>query len=558
MEFLPLARIPDEILASILEWSSFNVITLWMAGDLSLNTRMARSCVVVRTSPGLRNRTLRKWPRALSNFRSLRILDVEVVRFSGDKIENIVAAIRLLSPLLTELRLNFEKAPQIPLEFSGSPPGALPATLKRHPERMMSLLNYWNIKETFPQLQRLAFLERNSGGNGQFLVPLVTSSFSIFPPDLQELQWSGKLSSNIDLSALPSGLTVLNFTKTDRNHLQPSDVERLPRTLTSLSGVLLPTIKAIGMLPPLLRAGTWLRSMLPVCPPTSVRSLLRRLPPATESIVHLLIVDSEVSRSGTLWAAILPHSLTELEILQRSLTTSEIKLLPRTLLRLIRVNLDFEEIMEQFAIQGLEEGRKIWPPKLISVSFADTPNPVSASALTVFPPTLVECTGLRTALNACLLSATDPPPSLTKLVSTHPICYEADLKMNALPKTLTWLQLHNISILPSSLKCLPPTLETLIIPSTSIQLEKMACLAADLPRSLETLQLGSIHRLVLCELPPRLVKLTVDQIIGFISESHASQLPPSLKSITVAVSKPRFKDGLSSASLKIFAMPAEK
>lgn len=468
-----------------------------------------------------------------AQLRSLRVLALNVVKFVSDEIEDITTEIRQLPSTLIELRLSFAGAPRIPLICDGGRQGSISALVAASAVNKKPRITYWDVKESFPQLRKVAFVEKRIA---QFMplnaviIPLSTAAISIFPAGLESFEWSTKLEPSFDFLALPRGLTALNLSKTSFNHLSSTDVEKLPPGLTHLKGVTLLTIKCLALLPRSMRSGDWIDGPLSKCRPQSMPRFLQSLPPATASILgEFTIKNGYFKKLGTSWAAQLPQSLTELQIGGRFLHSAEIELLPRTLLRLVKVKLDYTEL---YARSEAEGGTSFWPPSLASISTEDNVGSVSAMMFTLFPKSITELTGLRISLGTCIMSsAQNLPPRLVTLSARHPSFYTAFLSV-PLPSSLTELDLENVAFSPLCFSMLPPHLVRLVLHDTPLDVEKMAPCMALLPRTIEDLSLGVVQRAALLELPPGLKSLTVTSIIGTLHDQYIQALPRSLTRIS--------------------------
>lgn len=529
-----MTRLADDILSLILELSCLDVVTLWLTGDTTLQARLLRACTAVRTSPALSTLKLRRWPRIISRFRSLRALDINVRNIKKIAIEDLVTEIKRLPPTLTELKLFFPGAPRIPVICNGGRQGSILPLQTAHREGPKVQVTYWNVKKHFPLLRKVAFVEKKEA---QFiplnagLIPLSTASFSIFPPGLLELQWTGKLESTTNLLALPRDLTVLNFSKSAYNHLSISAVEHLPPALTYLNGVTILTIKSLDRLPKTLRSGDWINGPLLKCTPQAMPRFLRSLPPATQSILgKLKIQNGYFTKLGTWWASMLPSTLTELHVEGRTLYSKDIELLPRTLLRLVNVSLDYTELFERSEAEG---GTNFWPPQLASIWVEGHTGSASASMFTLFPPSLTELRGIRVSLGTCILSSAEKLPSrLAVFNARYPDFKEVFLRV-PLPPTLRELELENVSISPQSFSMLPRHLVRLTARDTSLAVEKLAPCMTLLPNTLEYLNLGVVQRAALLVLPPNLTTLYAFKIIGNFYDQHIQSFPRSLKLISL-------------------------
>ena len=255
-----LTKLPPDLLGDILCYYAVSqcVIKLYLTGNRDLKSKLMRG---VRTVELKRREEMfhSKLPKFLTELRSLRILRIERTGEYLCEPEEAAQVVKLLSPTLVELHLNFERAadifvnpdyPSLPrdlfeLDISDSDPsGQLP-----------HVLSIWNIGKVFPRLELLHLGGKNSFApeDLQFLPPTLTHLKMPLPRDVQDYSAFMKaLPSHVTqlspivaltkqslLEAIPSHLTYLDvgYFMDYTSPMSLDHIKMLPSTLLTISGV---------------------------------------------------------------------------------------------------------------------------------------------------------------------------------------------------------------------------------------------------------------------------------------------------------------------------------
>lgn len=520
-----LAGLSDEVLGLILSWSSLEVATLWMAGDTSFNKRIARSCSSVRTSPSLKYTTLKRWPRMLSDLRSLHTLHIQVYSFS-EAYEKIIEKLKTLSATIEELHLFFDRASSVP--------GA------EWPTRA-SVRICWSMAEIFPRLRKLSMVHEKP--SQQSTKSISDDSLAIFPATLEELNWSVLTPSVFSFQALPRGLQSLSMDLPGNLHRSfgAAQLATLPPNLTRLIGIRAKDEAELHALPRTLTYGNF---SWPTCP-----EHFAALPSHTAEIHGPIRITGEyISRLSVSWTTLIPQSLKHLSANCPPLTPQDIEGFPRSLTSLSQISIGYTALSEVMRSEGTRAAQNLWPPALTSLILSVTNNVVDIKAeeLVVLPRNLKVLKSLVIDADTKLFNHLSLLP--TNLVDLDLVWYTRGSMIpmeSELPSGLTSLRLSGAYIWPPNFSKLPRGLKVLSLPDTSIHEPKWSKYLPRLPPSIEKLRLGRFEVSGLSVLPPSLVKLTVIAIIGQLDDTTPIKLPPSL--IRIKSLKPR-PDSLTSKS----------
>lgn len=219
-----LLRLADETLSHILEFASLHVTSLWCAGDVQLNAKLVRCCRCIRTDPDLRTIKLKRWPRMISNLKSLLVLDIAVDSFSSG-LEQINGEARLLPKSLTELSLHFglaihvffDDSQRVPfVELDGDQPASIHQCMIPFPHKQ-SITSFWT-PEFLPRLRKMKIRDRDSS-----YLQAAIGSFSF---SLEHLEWQ---ITPLSTFSLPPNITHVR--------LAPFDLELSPLLPSSLTRI---------------------------------------------------------------------------------------------------------------------------------------------------------------------------------------------------------------------------------------------------------------------------------------------------------------------------------
>lgn len=385
-----LQALPLEILARVLRQpeSSNIIVALWKCGNKQLNGSLSNGgCDTVVLKDDVPSSTSR-WPRLLVELRHLKKLSIDRVEALIGSSEFISEELRKLAPTVEEIRLNFR--------------GGLEALLSSDSPRLgpnsKDAKRLWNITQHFPNLK---VLEVETGiydahPSPPFsladILPSLPATLTRLHLTVDETQMkdfrSNKLPSGLKEIKLrhisgtilwPSSLTsILGATANEYDYLEALD--RLPRGVREISHNFWPSEKP-------LTESTW------DALPTTLLSL------------NLNGGIDEASFTGQVWSAALPQHLTHLSFsVSRApaLTWSVIQKLPRTLITLHDVHLNYEEIRLTCTHRKIFDGTHLtgsmpWPEALQTLRLANggLPTISRASDLQFFPKSLTHLEGLR-------------------------------------------------------------------------------------------------------------------------------------------------------------------
>lgn len=541
---MALNNLADDVMSNILEMVYLDVVTLWMAGNRSLNARIARSCRIFRTDPQMSDNVLRKWPRMLASLSSLEVLSINVVEIY-EEFENVIAQIKRLSPTLRELRLCFFRATQILLN---DPPtfdeetglwrdwnrqyASRSSTKKKENSGSIATDLHepqtWKVSHHFPQLVHLT-LEPSAYMSTYYQNSVSTrlsteDAFGIFPPTLETLTWydliaPGPRACFTDFSLLPRNLRSFALGVHWDTVLDDEAAQSLPPNLTHLEVAGLYDASSLLSLPRTLTTGSrngWRTSTIT----SELYTTLTTIPPGVRSLVGINIADlvSQIP-AGTSWITLLPKSLTELSVWHYCFTSSELALLPRTLSDIIELDLDVVDLASFKKTHGLKALHKLWPPNFRYVSFHDDHRLTSTDLLGILPPTMTHiaeltATGDPDPLGSVLDALADLFPNL-EWYECNTSARDADVKLSKpLPPKLKGLSLSIKSFATSKLSKLPRGLENLILDGIEITKSKHVRRLARMPPTLRELTLTKLDRSALGNLPPSLTRLTCDSFKG--------------------------------------------
>lgn len=516
-----LAGLSDEVLSLILSWSSFEVVTLWMAGDAKLNKRIARSCLVVQTSPSIKGLKLKQWPKMLADLKALQTLHIQVHSFNKPH-DTLLERLKSLSATVEELHLNFELACNIP----GS----------EWPKRPV-VRECWNIAEVFPNLRKLTLV--HEGLRPDLSQAISDESLTIFPDSLEELTWSARLVHVTTFQALPRGLQSLHIA-VDVNYAISFDkaaIASLPPTLTQLNGACVSNPQDMRALPRTLLRGNFIGRGLQ-SPET-----IAALPPNIVQILGPLSFNKyQLSIFPVPWTIIFPRTLKHLYAIYPPLKPQEIEALPRDLVRIDGASIDYTAIFEVVQSEGAKAAHSLWPPNLASLSMvvaAKNPD-CKAEELKALPPTLTELKSIVIDANSKLFSHLSDLP--TNLVTLDLVWWTNGGSMlpmeSTFPPGITSLRLGSTSVWPPNFSKLPRGLKVLLLPDTWIHDPKWTKYLPKLPQSIERLQFARLEVSGFSLLPHALVKLTVTGISGILNDTTKMKLPPSLTQVESLRTRP--------------------
>ena len=479
-----LASLSDEVLARILEFSHLDMVTLWTAGNLDFNTRIARCCTIVCTQ-ALRfpkslttDRNLKLWPRMLSELLALKELEISVDNIQ-EPIGEIIACVKKLSPTLEKLRLRFSQAPYL--------------LLLNHAECAASHNTkapiFWKIAEIFPKLRQLHVWESEYvvGNSLAHSTDLVDS----LPSSLEELSWGSSIPDSCDYSRLPQGLTLLGVGFANLAVLTATQAAQLPRSLKTLSRVLT-DVDCFDALPKTLELGIGRLGSV---------EALSALPPAVKTL--------ELSTFNAEFLPLLPKKLTRLSLMGNILLPEHVALLPHTIVTIRKVMLNFGSFVEILHKDGSAAVQAIWPNALTRLSFekATFGQHMSASELAIFPPALKALRQLPVSKDFLILDHIDLlPPALEDFWAVQ-ANVSAQSISSPLPHQWKKLRLDRVSLSKEHFSLLPPYLKTLRLSHTSLLGEDCSTSVAQIPRSVALLELAGMHQNGFSELPASLTRL---------------------------------------------------
>lgn len=490
IRMLRLVDLSDEILAQVFGLSSLFIATLWSAGDLALNKRIARSCSCVQTdsrSPS----AIRKWPSMLSSLYSLKKIIIEVEKIDSMFLDALRLQLMQLSPTLRHLELVFEDASQLPFRTASFPPDA----------KSGSNPDTWDLKSYFPSLTHASFVE-NGAMRGHSRGVVHTDSLNIFPSTLATLNWSVQLQPESSLMHLPRGLTWLDFGASYKPFAAPPNMD-YPPNLTHLNGLTFTKAEDLRQLPRSLVSGKWLCTL-----PTTVvelsADLLQALPPNMERWTNNY--STRVLESTPAWTSLFPRNLTSLSLRSHPFGTEDIMLLPRTLTFFGDVIIRYDDVYATYQRLGLEEARQIWPPHLTHMTLnRGTYTSIKDDHYVVMPHSLthlrnIHMESMKSFLNKCVASL---PPNLVSVNAfALNVFFEYSVQVQApLPARWTDLSLSGATFALSALKMFPRELTTLKLHSVDILKKDYSTFLTLLPPKLKTLVLEALYFGAISQLP---------------------------------------------------------
>ena len=471
-----ISHLPDEILANILSRrhsASDCVVSLWLCGDRTLNTRLSRGgCTSFVTSIY----ELIKWPRMLSQLKALRqvVIEAKAVR---EPIKWMSGELLKLPSHLEVLELNFTGSAELFYAFWNSLTTREVINFPQH-----------NIGELFPQLQSLMVL---SPETDRFMSLERTSSL---PDTLTSLHLGVMLPLNTEFKRLPPNLTRLHL-----NSPYYRSLDVLPSTLKESSTCL--GFQELGLFPSL----TSLIYSYNVDDPHFMPALPR-------GITHLTTNFSHPFEFGS-W----PSNLTSLDC--ALLYVSELAQLPETLLCLNVGRLP--DYTLQLKAMSRESTLALWPKNLTSLIFKAAME-VTGDELDTFPPTLTKLLKVRIVFKRSVSSVVSLSPAIKHLdfSTVYSSSRGSLLKLPPQLETLTakWKQHESI----------PPTLQSLHLEATA-SLEYLC-----LPRNLTSLY---IDRLSECTDPFRYLSRSLTSLSinhsPTLPPANFANLPKSLKKLSL-------------------------
>lgn len=502
-----LAELSGDILDQILGGSGINVVKLWTAGSPALNSVIASSCTTWISSTQYEKPEFKKWPRMISELRSLKVL-LFLANASPEPIQDISNQVKKLSPALTALYLTFDGASTIFFE---------------NPAEMMQTAlsgtsgDCWDVAKVFPRLETVRL--RESMGTYPFSVS--TSSFGIFPPTLLELEWCCRISSITLFSLLPAGLQRLDLVFDDPvAKLSPPQVASLPRGLTSLNKVSVGSADGFARLPSSLRDGFWLADHVRFTPAT-----LALLPPGMQNMfaMHLEFPEEEFRGTGLPWTAALPREIIHLGSYSPclQLRPSDIEYLPKTL-TMLRFAFSDDDWTLKIASVGAEALQKMWPPILSCINL-DFLKPISPKFLSVLPDSLTQLVPIHIRSETReLFDGARLPPKLTRLSVLQHSSSEVPQQYNIsepMPLGLKELTMSHVYLSASSLPFLPSGLTALGLPHMTLSSPAEVDMVKSMPKSLTFLEVRSIASAALPIIPSTLKELSVRSITGMVHQT---------------------------------------
>lgn len=521
-----LSGLPDEVLSIILEGIFLDVVQLWMAGDATLNARIARSCRSVRSAPETVSKYLITWPRIFAQFTALRTLDIAVLRVH-EPLAIVAAEIQKLPSRLSELSLAFENANMIPffgptLSNAVHSPEFLNHRLHDKEASSNASDTSWWTSNTFPLLTKAKFWDTRP-------FPLYPSvNLGALPMHLVSLSWSVKpiINTTCLLTGLPRSILSLEF---GPFQIDAPTASSLPPNLTHLKGALCNDFKVVSSLPASLETGNWLGAVLGDLTPSAFSGM----PPNTKVIkAYRSIAQNDFDEINRPWTDALPRHLVKLLVLPTvPLIASFIAALPRTLISISNMALDLQEIHQSVVVDKRYVLDEMWPPHLRTFS-PDYSTRVHPQYFGLLPRTLTKV--IR--LNITPEVPVEPflhtlPPHLIKF-SARNTSYGVNWKLTRpMPMSLTLMDLTQTftpEFLPSCFRFLPPQLVILKLGESRVDTLENVPFVADLPRGIKLLELSSFHADALAFLPPSLTTLASKSIHGTLTEDQGSLIPPSL------------------------------
>ena len=506
--------------------SCLNVVTLWMTGDRQFMSRMVRCCRIVVSSKKISRSTIKRWPRMFSELPRLETLRISVA-MTFERIDIVSAQIKKLPSSLVELWLCFYLASTISMDDFGFEKKV--GYISAHPPNTTNFTPRWPLKDHFPHLRVLAMVE------GKVLRSTSTSytlDARCLPPGLEELHWTSYLT---EYSIPPDSLLNLKILDLDQDcsgRISEKVAAALPPGLTQLYGACVTTIEQLQMLPRTLRGSNFLASTV-----TKIDSdVLAAMPPHIESLgTYCSVSHSLLQTYGDSWTMLLPTSLTKFDCNLLKLNPVLLSHLPHSITQLEDIHWQVEEFTSIVESECLEAVHKLWPPNLVSVSFAiaSTTSSINMASLIVLPPSITAIQRLFPDPDAQLLDHLSGLPSrLTSLDCLWKNASPVSI-INTLPQSLTSIRLSSTKMSPQCLPILFCHFYTIELPDTSIGESDLKSSISLEGLKVRKLRLFKIHGSALTDLPATLTKLTVFSIMGAVEGNVRSLLPPNLEKFTV-------------------------
>ena len=463
-----IAHLPDELLANILSRrhsASDCVVSLWLCGDRTLNTRLSRGGC---TSFVASIYELIKWPRMLSQLKALRqvVITAEVVH---EPIEWMHGVVSNLPSHLEVLHLDFPGSLGLITTEMSVP--------TEEPWYDQPYSNLMQLSTTFPNLQNLHVLcspyMRYKYFTKSELHSLPTSLTSLFLDSYNYVSldcslypnltyYEGSAPSSVDISTMRALRTV-----TVHQLDSSANLPDLPPCTTHLKLDLDDRSIKLATL-------NWPSNLTSLeCNQPLSAADIRSLPQTVENLTFRKVTgikrvantEEETLNANSIWPRNLRSlTLKELETINWSIICS----LPPTLTTLRGIQITFKR-----SIDGLE-----FSPRLKHLSFSCESTPSKGGSL-VLPPNLESLTvswdlflvrNFPTSLTHLEIhSLIDPdhisllPPGILKLSiggirGSGGECYEH------LPRGLQQLEIEALRLIPNSFKLLPRSLKMLYLP----------------------------------------------------------------------------------------------
>lgn len=452
-----LSQLPEEVLARILDFYdvSHQVVALWLCGSSALNVRLARGgCYRFETPSNAK--TILRWPPIVFE---LKMLDTVVM--SGltwlQSLSAVAQGIRRLPTRLKKLELRFPKSHWI-LEanhFSSKASFGSSSTVAYVPVPNPTM---WDIGTAFPELEELTMVHRGADMEHHYMtssVPLAvwpqraSASANAFPASLTKLDWDAEYKT--DYEGLPRGLKFLSLRV---QWPSPEALLTLPRGITSLSGIYIDNDIKVAALPPSLTDARFWTNNSPFTP-----EIAAALPCALTHFYACYIPPNAFGDSC--WTASVPSSVTLSAL--HPMSIKEIAALPRTLKAIN--DLAFKRNELRYYLEDAEEAQTtastdFWPPSLTRLTTAAPL--VSLAEVALLPPTLHVLLGVSCSDEPSkILSSTSPDfPSNLQVLDLSASFFTSMLVIDRpLPSKITRLSFGKMDV--SSFPMLPPPLLTL-------------------------------------------------------------------------------------------------
>lgn len=385
-----LLEFPAEVLQRIFQQTEASniIVSLWKCGDKKLNELLSSGgCDTVMLKDSDPSSTSR-WPRLLSHLYGLKSLSIERMEAYIQDPEALSFALRTLPPTIEHLKINCR--------------GALEALFEMTAKRIDGLIvherSLWDIAAAYPNLRTLGV------GNGMFvnhssspfslldILPVLPSTLISLHLAIEEMS-----SSNLRTGKLPSGLKEI---KLDR--CSPS--LRWPQSLTKIDGVIASEEDYLDCLDHMPQGiADFSNKFWPSETPLT-GSTWDALPKSLRSLALNGGIDDKSFPSLT-WTECLPQNVTHLEFsVSRAptLTWTLIQGLPPTLIDLLDVNINFEDIRHACEMRNTFDGVTFngtvpWPTALSSLRLANggLPTISRTTDLQFLPKTVTKLEGVR-------------------------------------------------------------------------------------------------------------------------------------------------------------------